>query len=167
MYQADLPLFDASAAQEAQARTELDWFHRIQLGGFLTPGFGFEENWTFVADFLQKHEGVFRDASVLEPGCADGLWTSWFAKLGAHEIVATDIADRDQFRLVSRAFDLPVTYFPGILSTLLPKYVRRKFDIVATGNLAFELLPVLPPSMHRPDGQGAAQHQHAMFGIVP
>jgi SAM-dependent methyltransferase len=150
MYQADLPLIDPSAAAEAAARSDLDWFHRIQLGEFLTPGYGFEVNWGFVAEFLRKHAYVFDGASVLEPGCADGLWTSWFAKLGSREIVATDIANRDQFRMVARAFGLPVEYFPGILSTLLPKHVRRKFDVVASLGLLYHVHdPLVTLAMYR------------------
>jgi SAM-dependent methyltransferase len=87
---------------------------------------------------------------VLETGCADGLWTAWFTRLGARRIVATDIADRDQFRLVVRAFDLPVEYVPNVLSTLLPLHVRQQFDIVASLGLLYHVHdPLTTLAMYR------------------
>jgi SAM-dependent methyltransferase len=138
-YQPILPISDPEAAEEIKLRTELDWFHRIRFGEFVTPGYAFEFNWEFVAAFLQKHGDVFQGASVLEPGCADGLWTMWFAKLGCRDILATDIANRDQFRLVARALGLPVEYVPEVLSTRLPTRVRRQFDVVASLGLLYHV----------------------------
>jgi SAM-dependent methyltransferase len=150
MHQPDLPLRDPSAVEEIRARPELDWFHRIQLGDFITPGYEFGENWDFVADFLRAHAEVVAGASVLEPGCADGLWTAWLTKLGAKEIVATDVADRDQFRLVCRALGLNVEYVPGVISNLLPKQVRRRFDCVVSLGLLYHVHdPLMTLAMYR------------------
>ena len=139
MFQPGLPLRDPAAVDAIRARPDLDWFHKVELGDFTTPGLPYDVNWEFVAGFLQKHADVFAGRAVLEPGCADGLWTAWLTRLGAAHIVATDVADRDQFRLVAQALGLPVDYIPGVLSTTLPGKLRRRFDVVASLGLLYHV----------------------------
>jgi SAM-dependent methyltransferase len=131
-YQPHLPVVDHYAVDQIRRNSELDWFHRIDVDGYVTPGFPYEANWTFVSKFLRHHQGQIRDAEILEPGCADGLWTCWFTKLGAKHIDSTDAVNREQFRLVARAFALLAGYYPGILSTALPHVIKRSYDLVAS-----------------------------------
>ena len=138
-YQPHLDVIDRSAAAEIRQRQDLDWFHRIEVDGYVTPGHEYEENWQFVSSFLRRHEVLIREAEVLEPGCADGLWTCWFTKLGAKHIDATDVATREQFRLIARAFGLPARYYPGILSTALPNTIKRSYDLVASLGLLYHV----------------------------
>jgi 2-polyprenyl-3-methyl-5-hydroxy-6-metoxy-1,4-benzoquinol methylase len=149
-YQPKLPLIDRSAAARIRERTELDWFHRIEIEGYVTPGFPYDVNWEFVARFLQDHASLLVGAGVLEPGCADGLWTCWLTQLGAKYIDATDIAQREQFRLIARAFGLPVDYYPGLLSTQLPSQVRRQYDLVCSLGLLYHVHdPLITLVMYR------------------
>jgi SAM-dependent methyltransferase len=138
-HQPTLPIVDPYAAMQIEQRRELDWFHSIDVGGFTTPGLPYNENWEFVADFLQRHTTIFEGADVLEPGCADGLWTCWLTKLHARHIDSTDVADRDQFRLIVQAFGLPASYYPGILSTRLPLTLRRRYDVVCSLGLLYHV----------------------------
>jgi SAM-dependent methyltransferase len=138
-YQPHLPVADRSALDQIQESRELDWFHSIDIGGFVTPGLPYSVNWAFVAAFLNRHRDTIRASEVLEPGCADGLWTCWLTKLGARHIDATDIENRQQFRLVTQAFALPATYFPAILSTTLPKTIQRSYDLVASLGLLYHV----------------------------
>ena len=137
-YQPMLPIVDPSCADEIRSATDLDWFHRIDVDGYVTPGFPFEANWEFVAEFLSQYCTV-KDSTVLEPGCADGLWTCWLTKLGARHIDATDVANRRQFRMISQVFGLPATYYPGILSTQLPATLRARYDVVCSLGLLYHV----------------------------
>jgi len=149
-YQPDLRLRDPSALDEIKAKTELGWFHRIQFDDYVTPGFPYHLNWEFVAGKLRDHAKLFKNAEVLEPGCADGLWTMWLKKLGAKHILSTDVGDREQFRLVVRAFGLPVEYVPRTLSTMLPRHVRRSFDVVCSLGLLYHVHdPLTTLAMYR------------------
>ena len=126
-----LPIVDPSCAAEIRSTTDLDWFHRIDVDGYVTPGCPYEAHWEFVAAFLRQY-GTVKDSTVLEPGCADGLWTCWLTKLGARHIDATDFLNRRQFRMISQVFGLPATYYPGILSTQLPATLRVRYDVVCS-----------------------------------
>src|SRR5438067_6222812 len=144
-YQPLLPIVDPIAAVRIHERSDLDWFHMIQVGEHTTPtrpAFGeevYRRNWEFVAEFLRRHGDAINGAAVLEPGCADGLWTCWLTKLGARHIDSTDADDRDQFRLIAQAFGLPAVYYPGILSTELPATLRQRYDLVCSLGLLYHV----------------------------
>ena len=139
-YQPSLPIVDEAAATQIR-ESRLDWFHSIEVGTHITPGMGpgYVENWEFVSEFLRRHANVIEAAHALEPACADGLWTCWLTKLGARHIDATDLGDREQFRLIVRAFALPVAYYPGILSTSLPQTLRNRYDLVCSLGLLYHV----------------------------
>ena len=138
-FQPYLPIVDREAADEIRNRRDLEWFHNIEVDGYTTPGYLFEEEWRFTADFLKRNQRTIEGAAILEPGCADGLWTCWLTKLGARHIDSSDIDTREQFQLVTRAFGLPVTYYPGIISTELPKKVKRAYDLVVSFGVLYHV----------------------------
>ena len=72
-------------------------------------------------------------------GCADGLWTCWLTKLGAKHIDVTDVANRMQFEPTARAFAPTYYYYPGILSTALPKTIKRSYDLVTSLGLLYHV----------------------------
>jgi SAM-dependent methyltransferase len=138
-YQPNLPVADLEAVAEIRGKQDLSWFHSIALGDYITPGFPYGENWLFVSQFLARHRRAIEGSEILEPGCADGLWTCWLTKLGAKHIDSSDIETREQFRLIARAFKLPVDYYPGIISGQLPKSIRRPYDMVASLGLLYHV----------------------------
>jgi len=150
-YQPNLPVKDAEAAAEIRSRTDLEWFHGIRIGDHLTTGYDLvAPNWRFVSQFLQKHGEKFAGKSVLEPGCADGLWTAWMTKLGATDLVCSDIDTREQFKLVVKALGLNADYHPGIISTDLGKAVRRRFPVVTSLGLLYHVHdPLMTLTMYR------------------
>lgn len=156
-YQPGLPVVDPAAAARIRDDGALDWFHAIAVGDYTTPThplYGdvrlYRQHWEFDAAFLQRHAAVIAGATALEPGCADGLWTCWLARLGARQIDASDAENREQFRLIARAFGLPATYYPGLLSTRLPAVLRRRYDLVCSLGLLYHVHdPVATLVMYR------------------
>ena len=138
-FQPNLRIIDHAAAVEIRDREDLDWFHSIEVDGYTTRGNPFDENWRFVSEFLKKHEGGINGSEVLEPGCADGLWTCWLTKLGAKHIDASDIENREQFEMIVRTFGLPVVYYPGTISSELPRFIKRSYDLVASLGLLYHV----------------------------
>lgn len=116
----------------AEAVGRLQWFHKIDFGELITAGYDYDGNWSWVARCLQANAGLLRDATIFEHGPADGLWSCWLTKLGCRSIVAADVENRDEYRLVVESFGLPVEYVPGLISTSTPSKVRRMFDGVAS-----------------------------------
>lgn len=114
----------------------LSWFHQIDFGPVVSKGSPYEVQWAWVAEQLQLEARRLRGQTVLELGPADGLWSCWLTKLGVKSIVAADIANRDEYRLVIESFALPVEYFPNLLSTDTPRAIKRSFDgVVSLGVL--------------------------------
>jgi hypothetical protein len=125
-----------SRTELAEAVGRLQWFHKIDFGELVTPGCDYDANWSWVAGRLQANARLFRDATIFEHGPADGLWSCWLTKLGCRNIVAVDVSDRDEYRLVVESFGLPVEYVPGLISTATPSKVRRVFDgVISMGVL--------------------------------
>jgi len=123
----------------AEAVGRLEWFHKIDFGEFITAGYDYDANWSWVARCLQANAGLVREATIFEPGPADGLWSCWLTKLGCRSIVAADVTERDQYRLVVESFGLPVEYRPGLISTATPSKVRRVFDGVASFGVLYHV----------------------------
>jgi hypothetical protein len=116
----------------AEAVGRLQWFHKIDFGELITAGYDFDANWSWVARRLQANARLLRGATIFEHGPADGLWSCWLTKLGCRSIVAADVTNRDEYRLVVESFGLPVEYVPGLISTATPSKVRGVFDGVAS-----------------------------------
>ena len=108
------------------------WFHKIDFGDLVSAGYDYDDNWSWVLGHLRASAPRLEGRDVFEHGPADGLWSCWLTKLGARTIVAADIVDREQYRLVVDTFALPVEYHPGLISTATPTEVRRLFDVVAS-----------------------------------
>ncbi|PYQ06858.1 MAG: hypothetical protein DMF82_05165 [Acidobacteria bacterium] len=123
----------------AEAVGRLQWFHKIDFGELVTAGCDYDANWSWVARRLQVNARLLRGATILEHGPADGLWSCWLTKLGCRSIVAADVIDSDQYRLVVESFGLPVEYVPGLISTATPSKVRRVFDVVASFGVLYHV----------------------------
>lgn len=120
-----------------------DWFHKIDFGDLVTPGYDYDAHWNWVARLLQAHSSLFPGTTVFEHGPADGLWSCWLAKLGCARIVAADMVERQQYRLVIESFGLPVEYHPNLISTATPSRIRRLFDgVVSLGVLYHTIDPL-------------------------
>lgn len=132
-----LPLKAIRGEDELQRRIDsLSWFHQIDFGSVVTKGYPYDAHWSWVAEQLQAEANRLRNRTVLELGPADGLWSCWLTKLGVKSIVAADVANRDEYRLVIESFGLPVEYFADLLSTDTPRAVKRLFDgVVSLGVL--------------------------------
>lgn len=128
-----------SRAELAETLGRLQWFHKIDFGEHITAGYDYDANWSWVARHLQANARLLRDATVFEHGPADGLWSCWLTKLGCKSIVAADVANRDEYRLVIESFGLPVEYVPCLLSTATPSKVKRQFDGVASLGLLYHV----------------------------
>jgi uncharacterized protein DUF1698 len=135
----DLPFLPNMPLVGPQSRAEIEaalkrsqWFHKIDFGDLVSPGYDYDDNWNWVLGHLRSNAGLVEKASLFEHGPADGLWSCWLTKLGARDIVAADIVDREEYRLVIETFGLPVEYHPGLISTATPTKVRRLFDGVAS-----------------------------------
>jgi SAM-dependent methyltransferase len=128
-----MPLRTQRSTAELRAHIEsLDWFHQIDFGEIVTRGEPYDRHWSWVARHLQSIQSLIGGKTALELGPADGLWSCWLTKLGAAAIVAADIEDRQQYRLVIESFGLPVEYHPGLISTYTPRRIRRTFDLVVS-----------------------------------
>lgn len=153
-----LPLKTSMSWQQLEAKiNQLDWFHQIDFANSITSGYEWGDHWSWVARHLQHKAELFSDKLVFEHGPADGLWSCWLTKLGCKRIVAADIANRDEYRLVIEAFGLPVEYYPSLLSTQTPRKIQRLFDgVVSLGVLYHVHDPFITLIMYqrylKPDG---------------
>ena len=134
----DLPFLPHMPMVRARSRAEPEaafgrsqWFHKIDFGDAVSPGYDYDDNWSWVLGHLRSNAGLIANATLFEHGPADGLWSCWLTKLGARSIVAADIVDREEYRFVIETFGLPVEYHADLISTATPAKVRRLFDGVA------------------------------------
>ncbi len=74
----------------------MKWYHRIDLGGgVVTPGWEWDHMWDPLRAEMSAVD--FKGKRVLEVGCWDGMWSFEAEKLGAAEIIATDIPSQRSF----------------------------------------------------------------------
>jgi len=72
------------------------WYHSIDLGGgIVTPGHHWDHLWGPLKAEMSKID--FRGKRVLDIGSWDGMWAFEAEKLGADEVVATDIPSQRSF----------------------------------------------------------------------
>lgn len=110
----------------------LKWVHTINLGnGIVTPG-----HWPRSPLIDQAFQQVdFKDKSVVDIGCWDGLWSFEAEKRGAAEVHATDMLsqrsypEQPTFHLAHRVLNSRVQYHPN-LSVFDVKQLGQAFDIV-------------------------------------
>ena len=80
-------------AEEVAARLgNAEWYHRIRIGDFVTPGHHFEHVWSLIRKSRSHLD--YRGKRVLDLGSWDGLWTFEAEQLGAREVIATEIQTR-------------------------------------------------------------------------
>ena len=80
----------------SRAVSKLDWYHTLDLGGVVTPGFYDHRDILPLYGLPDRLDGM----RVLDIACFDGFWSFEFEKRGATEVVALDIR-------TARELDLP------------------------------------------------------------
>jgi tRNA (mo5U34)-methyltransferase len=64
------------------------WYHKMDLGGVITPGHDFDAIWNNIR--LARKNLDYAGRAVLDLGSVDGMWAFEAEKLGAAPVVATD-----------------------------------------------------------------------------
>jgi hypothetical protein len=88
---------------------------------------------------LQGHAELVKGGSVLEYGPADGLWSMWLTQLGANTLASTDYREYKTYRYVVDTFGLPVHYYPGLLASEVPHFIRGYFDVVVSLGILYHV----------------------------
>jgi len=82
--------------EDIETMKTMEWYHKIELGhGIVTPGYDFDDIWLPLKEEMKKVE--FVNKTALDIGCWDGLWSFEAEKLGAAEVLATDIHNQRSF----------------------------------------------------------------------
>ena len=82
--------------EDIEKMKTMSWYHKIELGnGIITPGNDWDYLWSPMKELMRKVD--FADKRVLDIGCWDGLWSFEAEKMGASEVVATDIRSQRSF----------------------------------------------------------------------
>ena len=77
-------------ALEAEVQGRAPWYHSIDLGlGVITPGRSFDNIWNNIR--LVRNSIDYKQKRVLDIASYDGMWAFEAERLGAAEVVATDI----------------------------------------------------------------------------
>lgn len=138
-----LPGMEVVSTKFVQELKQLNWYHSINIGDYITPGRNNKTLWNSSQKFLQAHKDAFDGQPVLEFGPADGLWSCWLAKLGAAEIVSVDFRRYKTYEMIIETFGLPVTYSPGVISTQTPRVVQQTFKCLLSFGVLYHVHDVL------------------------
>lgn len=123
-----------SATDLRRRVAELEWVHRIDLGGGLvTPG-----AWKRSALVTRALDTVdFQGKDVLDVGCWDGLWSFEAERRGAASVVAVDdlgqrsLKDQPTFRLAHEALGSRVEYLPDVdVHRIAERLAGRSLNVV-------------------------------------
>jgi len=77
-------------ALEAEVQSRAPWYHNIDLGlGVITPGRSYDGIWNNIR--LVRNSIDYKQKRVLDIASYDGMWAFEAERLGAAEVVATDI----------------------------------------------------------------------------
>ena len=77
-------------ALEAEVQRRAPWYHSIDLGlGVITPGRSYDSIWNNIR--LVRNSIDYKQKRVLDIASYDGMWAFEAERLGAAEVVATDI----------------------------------------------------------------------------
>jgi len=122
--------------QDIEKMKSMKWYHKIELAkGVITPGDDLDHVWAPMKDEMKKVD--FVNKKVLDVGCWDGLWSFEAEKLGAAEIIATDIHSQrsfseqgcSTFEFAKRHLNSKVRYKEASVYDL-DTYFKNAFDIV-------------------------------------
>ncbi len=124
----------------------LSWFHAIDFGDVRTPGRlspSQPPNWTLYG-LLRFLEGIdLTGMSVLDLGTMDGLMAFIMKDEGASEVVATDLWDRQQFRMGRShlGWDEAIEYrTPLDISDANAELGSHRFDVVVFAGVLYHLM---------------------------
>jgi len=83
------------------------WYHSIDLGGIVTPGWNkIEPIWNSIRGV--RSDMTYRGKRVLDLGCRDGMWAFEAERREAAVVVATDIAGGDRLYFAKQALNSKV-----------------------------------------------------------
>lgn len=128
----------------------MQWYHKIELRkrilrkGIVTPGQDHDDIWIPLKKEMKKVD--FAGKKVLDIGCWDGLWSFEAEKLGAAEVIATDINSqrsfseqgRDTFEFARKHLNSKVKY-KEVSVYELDSYFKNEFDIVIFFGVLYHL----------------------------
>lgn len=124
---------------------DMQWYHKIELGkGIVTPGNDYDDLWTPLKQEMKKVD--FTNKKVLDIGCWDGLWSFEAEKLGAAEVLATDIHSQRSFGdQGSSTFEFAKTHlnsrvkYKEVSVYELDNYFKNEFDVVIFFGVLYHL----------------------------
>ncbi len=107
----------------------MDWWHTIELEpGLVTPG-----SWDLRPTAARMPwPPSLAGLRCLDVGTMDGYWAFEMERRGAAEVVATDLAGRETFRLAADRLGSRVTYFDCDVYDL-PSAGLEPFDLIVLG----------------------------------
>ncbi|MFX0199792.1 MAG: class I SAM-dependent methyltransferase [Candidatus Hodarchaeota archaeon] len=131
--------------EDIEKMKTLKWYHKIDLGnGIITPGRDFDHLWLPLKREMRKVD--FANKRILDIGCWDGMWSFEAERLGAAEVVATDIHSQrsfseqgcSTFQFAKKHLRSNVKYKEASVYEL-DKYFEDEFDIVLFFGVLYHL----------------------------
>jgi SAM-dependent methyltransferase len=138
-------------------QTEIDklvWYHAIDFGNVRTAGRippPQPPNYTLFGIFRFLEYIDVSDLDVIDVGTMDGLMAFALKRLGARRVVATDLWDRDQFRLARRilGYEDEIEYHTHLDIREMPeRFGLGGFDALVLAGVLYHLLSPLEYLIH-------------------
>jgi tRNA (mo5U34)-methyltransferase len=129
-------------------QTDIDaqsWFHGIDFGdGRAAKGRLNPPNWSLYGAFALMEHINFSNCRVLDIGTMDGIVGFMAERLGAREVICTDLYDRKTFGMAKDILGSKAQYLPRTgIADLLSKFGTGSFDVVVMGGLLYHLVSPL------------------------
>jgi SAM-dependent methyltransferase len=120
------------------------WFHAMVCGEFVSTGrFGPETppNYTLFGVFEWLRQLDLTGARAIDVGTMDGLVAFIMKRLGAREVIATDLAHRVTFEKARQALALDIDYRVPLSALELPQALGAdKADVIVMAGVLYHVL---------------------------
>jgi tRNA (mo5U34)-methyltransferase len=137
---------------EGKTRDELlalarsyNWWHSIDLGGYVTPGN--VGRWPLIEKAFDQVD--FKGKKVLDIGCWDGLWSFEAEKRGAREVHSVDYvslrswSEQPTYQLAHKLLGSKARYYPNLSVYDIGRLGVTDFDVVVYCGIYYHLLEPL------------------------
>jgi 2-polyprenyl-3-methyl-5-hydroxy-6-metoxy-1,4-benzoquinol methylase len=105
------------------------WYHKVQLGGFVTPGI-FDMSKYF--EVHMKHIGDINGKRILDVGAADGVFSVEFAKRGASVDAIETVPDlAEHIRFLANVNDVDV----NVINCDFFEHEKNDYDVIFASNV--------------------------------
>lgn len=100
------------------------WYHTFEINGITTPG---------VYDFRKVIKSInfpsMQGKTVLDVGCSDGFFSSYFEAMGAHKVVGLDINKYDGSKAIDNLERYDEIYKKSMLEYMIMISLKKIMNL--------------------------------------